>query len=77
MAAISFERPAPCPLSSSQGDESLGCAAKYDDLMSMRPDDESADVWAAVAVHSSWLSIAVEVIFARNTNTVVSPLNDK
>ena len=37
--------------------ESLACAAKFEELMQVRPRGAThADIWTAVAVHSTWLS---------------------
>lgn len=37
-------------------EESLACAAKSEELMAQRPENDRAEVWAAVAIHASWLA---------------------
>lgn len=36
--------------------ESLACAAKFEELMRQRDQEDRAEVWTAVAIHSSWLA---------------------
>ncbi|MEX8058480.1 serine/threonine-protein kinase [Microbacterium sp. 16-032] len=36
--------------------ETLACASKYEELMAARSEENRAEIWTGVAVHSSWLA---------------------